>query len=174
MPESKQESNERKYTTAYNAGKVNSRNKRGLGLRRSQISVCGKHRIRPDAQRLPMQLGGTPAPVCYGGKDNMKDRKLSIRISETDLQTLHHKAARANLSLTEYITKCSLGKQIFVIDGLDEVIRQQKAIGRNLNQLTTLCNMGKVDLVNLQPLTDEYAKLNQTLTELLDRKRWAA
>ena len=123
---------------------------------------------------LPMQLGGTPAPVCYGGKDKMKDRKLSIRISEQDLQTLHHKAARANLSLTEYITKCGLGKQIFVIDGLDEVIRQQKAIGRNLNQLTTLCNMGKVDLVNLQPLTDEYVKLNQTLTDLLDRKRWAA
>ncbi len=104
----------------------------------------------------------------------MKDRKLSIRISGEDLQTLHHKAARANLSLTEYITKCSLGKQIFVIDGLDEVIRQQKAIGRNLNQLTTLCNMGKVDCVSLQPLTDEYVKLNQTLTDLLDRKRWAA
>ena len=104
----------------------------------------------------------------------MKDRKLSIRISGEDLQTLHHKAAKVNLSLTEYITKCSLGKQIFVIDGLDEVIRQQKAIGRNLNQLTTLCNMRKVDFVNLQPLTDEYAKLNQTLTELLDRKRWAA
>ena len=104
----------------------------------------------------------------------MKDRKLSIRISGEDLQTLHHKAARANLSLTEYITKCCLGKQIFVIDGLDEVIRQQKAIGRNLNQVTTLCNMGKVDFVNLQLLTDEYAKLNQTLTELLDRKRWAA
>jgi len=104
----------------------------------------------------------------------MKDRKLSIRISGEDLQTLHHKASKANLSLTEYITKCSLGKQIFVIDGLDEVIRQQKAIGRNLNQLTTLCNMRKVDFVNLQPLTDEYAKLNQTLTELLDRKRWAA
>ena len=123
---------------------------------------------------LPMQLGGTPAPVCYGGKDNMKDRKLSIRISEKDLQTLHHKAAIANLSLTEYITKCGLGKQIFVIDDLEEVIRQQKAIGRNLNQLTTLCNMDKVDCVNLQQLTDEYVKLNQTLTELLDRKRWAA
>ena len=123
---------------------------------------------------LPMQLGGTPAPVCYGGKDNMKDRKLSIRISEKDLQTLHHKAKKANLSLTEYITKCGLGKQIFIINGLDEVIRQQKAIGRNLNQLTTLCNMAKVSFVNLQPLTDEYVKLNQTLTELLDRKRWSA
>ena len=77
------------------------------------------------------------------------------------------------MTLTEYITKCSLGKQIFVINGLDEVVRQQKAIGRNLNQLTTLCNMGKVNCVNLQSLTDEYITLNQTLTELLDRKRWS-
>lgn len=104
----------------------------------------------------------------------MKNRKLSIRISEEDLLVLHHKADKAKLSITDYVTKCSLGKQIFVINGLDEVIRQQKAIGRNLNQLTTLCNMGKVNCVNLQPLIDEYAKLNQTLTELLDRKRWSA
>ena len=122
---------------------------------------------------LPMQLGGTPAPVCYGGKVNMKDKKLSIRISEEDLRTLHHKADKAKLSITDYVTKACLGKQIIVINGLDEVIRQQKAIGRNLNQLTTLCNMGKVNSMNLQPLVDEYAKLNQTLTELLDRKRWS-
>ena len=93
----------------------------------------------------------------------MKDRKLSIRISEADLQMLHHKAGKANLSITDYVTKSCLGKQIFVINGLDEVIRQQKAIGRNLNQLTTLCNMGKVSCVNLQPLTDEHVKLNQIL-----------
>ena len=104
----------------------------------------------------------------------MKDRKLSIRISGEDLQTLHHKADKAKLSITDYVTKACLGKQIFVINGLDEVIHQQKAVGRNLNQLTTLCNMGKVNCVNLQPLIDEYAKLNQTLTELLDRKRWSA
>ena len=78
------------------------------------------------------------------------------------------------MTLTEYITKCGLDKQIFVINGLDEVIRQQKAIGRNLNQLTTLCNMGKVTIANLQLLTDEYIKLNKTLTDLLDRKRWSA
>lgn len=63
----------------------------------------------------------------------MKDRKMSIRISESDLQKIHNKADKANLTLTEYITKACLGKQIFVVDGLDEIIRQQKAIGRNLN-----------------------------------------
>ena len=99
---------------------------------------------------------------------------MSIRISEDDLNIVHYKAEQAKLTLTEYVTQCALGKQIFVIDGLDEVLRQQKAIGRNLNQLTVLCNMGKISNVNLQELTEEYAALNRTLTELLDRKRWAA
>ena len=29
----------------------------------------------------------------------MKNRKLSIRISEADLQTIHHKAEKANMTL---------------------------------------------------------------------------
>ncbi len=102
----------------------------------------------------------------------MKDRKMSIRISESDLVKIHHKADKAKLTLTEYVTKACLGKQIFVIDGLDEVIRQQKAIGRNLNQLTTLCNMGKVNYFNLDELTNQYVEINKLLTGLLDRKRW--
>ena len=80
----------------------------------------------------------------------MKDKKMSIRISEDDLNIVHYKAELAKLSLTEYVTQCALGKQIFVINGLDEVIRQQKAIGKNLNRLTVLSNMGKISCVNLQ------------------------
>ena len=104
----------------------------------------------------------------------MKNRKMSIRISDADLQTLHHKAKQAKLTLTDYVTQSALGKQIFVIDGLEEVIRQQKAIGKNLNRLTVLSNMGKISSMNLEQLTEEYVALNRTLTELLDRKRWAA
>ena len=90
------------------------------------------------------------------------------------MNIVHYKADQAKLTLTEYVTQCALGKQIFVIDGLDEVLRQQKAIGRNLNRLTVLSNMGKVSCVNLQELTEEYAEFNRTLTDLLDRKRWSA
>ena len=90
------------------------------------------------------------------------------------MNIVHYKAEQAKLTLTEYVTQCVLGKQIFVIDGLDEVIRQQKAIGKNLNRLTVLSNMGKVSCVNLKELTEKYAELNRTLTELLDRKRWSA
>lgn len=102
----------------------------------------------------------------------MKNRKLSIRISDADWQRFHDKAEQADMTLTEYITDCCLGKQIVVIEGLDEVIRQQKAIGRNLNQLTTLTNMGKVKTVYLQELTDAYAQVGSLLSDILKARRW--
>ena len=102
----------------------------------------------------------------------MKNRKLSIRISEADWQRFHDKADQANMTLTEYVTACCLGKQIVVIDGLDEVIRQQKAVGRNLNQLTTLANMGKVKTVYLKELTDAYTQVSSLLSEILKTRRW--
>ena len=102
----------------------------------------------------------------------MKNKKLSIRISEADLQTIYQQAEKANLSVTDYVTTCCLGKEIVVIHGLDEVIRQQKGIGRNLNQLTTLANMGKVKVVYLQELTDAYAAVSSLLSDILKRRRW--
>ena len=102
----------------------------------------------------------------------MKNKKLSIRISEEDLQKIHYKARQAKLSLTDYVTRCCLGKQITVIEGLDEVVRQQKAIGRNLNQLTTLANMGRINSVYLKDITQEYAQVSELLSDILIRRRW--
>ena len=101
----------------------------------------------------------------------MKNRKLSIRISDADWQQVHDKAEQADMTLTEYVTACCLGKKIVVIDGLDEVIRQQKAIGRNLNQLTTLANMGKVRAAYLKELTDAYAQVSSLLSDILKKGR---
>ena len=88
------------------------------------------------------------------------------------MQKIHHKADLAKLSLTDYVTRCCLGKQITVIEGLDEVVRQQKAIGRNLNQLTTLANMGRISSVYLRDLSEEYARVSNRLSDILIRRRW--
>lgn len=88
------------------------------------------------------------------------------------MQKIHHKADRAKLSLTDYVTRCCLGKQITVIEGLGEVVRQQKAIGRNLNQLTTLANMGRISSIYLRDLSEEYAKVSNLLSDILIRRRW--
>lgn len=98
---------------------------------------------------------------------------MSIRISKENLALIHKKATKAKLNFTDYVTRACLGKQIVVIDGLEEIIREQKAIGRNLNQITLFANMGRVDAVNLTAFTNRYSELNATLTELLERKRWS-
>lgn len=103
---------------------------------------------------------------------DMKNKKLSIRISEQDLAAIHRKANTANLSVTDYVTRSCLNKQIIVVDGLENIIREQKAIGKNLNRLTLLCNMGKVSVASLGEVKEQYARLNELLCSLLDRKRW--
>ena len=95
-----------------------------------------------------------------------KDKQFSIRISEQDLDTIRRKAAQTHMSQSDYVTACCLGKHIVVMDGLKEVLRQQKAIGNNLNQLAVLANTGKVQFANLDTAPQAFAKINVTLREM--------
>ena len=87
-----------------------------------------------------------------------KDKQFSIRISEQDLETIRRKAAQAHMTQSDYVTSCCLGKKIIILNGLKEVLRQQKAIGNNLNQLAVLANMGKVQFANLDSAVQEFAR----------------
>ena len=70
------------------------------------------------------------------------------------------------MSQSDYVTACCLGKRIMILNGLREVLRQQKAIGNNLNQLAVLANMGKVQFANLDSAVQAFAKINTALREL--------
>ena len=95
-----------------------------------------------------------------------KDKRFSIRISAQDLETIRRKAAQVHMSQSDYVTACCLRKRIEILDGLKEVLRQQKAIGNNLNQLAVLANMGKVQFANLDSAVQEFARINTALREL--------
>mgnify|MGYP002609307826 FL=1 len=95
-----------------------------------------------------------------------KDKQFSIRISKQDLEAIRQKAAQAHMTQSDYVTACCLGKRIIIMDGLKDVLRQQKAIGNNLNQLAVLANMGKVQFANLDSAVHEFSKINTALREL--------
>ena len=95
-----------------------------------------------------------------------KNKQFSIRISEQNLETIRRKAAQAHMTQSDYVTACCLGKRIVILEGLKEVLRQQKAIGNNLNQLAVLANMGKVQFANLDSAAQEFAKINTALREM--------
>ena len=53
------------------------------------------------------------------------------------------------------------------MEGLDKVLSELKAQGRNLNQLTTLANMGKITVVYGDRLAESYQQINEQLCRLL-------
>ena len=136
-------------------------------------SLCrrrSQHRIwlvvgAPAPCQMP-QIGQKPVPTFTNGGKMKKDKQFSIRISEQDLETIRGKAAQAHMSQSDYVTACCLGKRIMILNGLTEVLRQQKAIGNNLNQLTVLANMGKVQFANLDSAVQEFSKINTALRKM--------
>ena len=100
-----------------------------------------------------------------------KDTTFSIRISSEDLATIRQKAKDVRLSQSEYVTRCCLGRQIVIMDGLKEVLQQQRAVGNNLNRLTVLANMGRVKAVDLDRTAQELAAISSTLRDIQERAR---
>ncbi len=57
-------------------------------------------------------------------------------------------------SLTDYLRICGLGQKIVHVDGLDEVLHELKAQGRNLNRLTIMANIHKIKILRGDVDTD--------------------
>ena len=92
-----------------------------------------------------------------------------MRFRESDYAAIKKKAEKVNMNFTEFVTAAAMNKPITVINGLSDVLKEQKAIGRNINQLTTLCNMGKIVCPDLQELKQQYAELLVTLNDIVGR-----
>lgn len=94
---------------------------------------------------------------------------IAMRFRESDYAAIKRKAEKVNMNFTEFITASAMNKQITVINSLSDVLKEQKAIGRNINQLTTLCNMGKIVCPDLQELKQKYSEVLTALNEIVGR-----
>lgn len=104
----------------------------------------------------------------------MQKKKTEIVTARMTPEVKHQLQARArdaNMTLTNYLIICGLGQEIVRVDGLDEVLSELKAQGRNLNQLTTLANMGRITVLRGDDLINEYARLCDTVSTLIREVR---
>ena len=101
----------------------------------------------------------------------MKKKPFAFRISESTYKTLKQKSKRSKVTMTEFLERAIIDKEIIVIDGIQELISELKAIGRNLNQLTTLANMGKVDAVYLAETKAKLSGIYEKLSALCEVNR---
>lgn len=92
-----------------------------------------------------------------------------MRFRENDYMAIKRKAEKANMNFTEFVTAAAMNKPVTVINGLSDVLKEQKAIGRNINQLTMLCNMGKIICPDLGELKNQYADVLTALNNIVRR-----
>ena len=98
--------------------------------------------------------------------EKLKDKKFAFRISERDLNQIRLKSKRAKMTITDYLVTSALNKDIVVIDGVETLIGQLKAVGKNLNQLTTLAHMGRIQAVRLDEVRESFGDIAAALRDL--------
>ena len=70
------------------------------------------------------------------------------------------------MTVTAYLVQCGLGKKIVRVDGLQEVLSELKAQGRNINQLAVLANMGRISSLQIEDLLNVYTKVYSALEKI--------
>jgi archaellum biogenesis ATPase FlaH len=98
----------------------------------------------------------------------MKSERFNIRMTPQEKAAIIGRAKRAGRTTSEFMIQTALNRQIIVIDSLPEMMRELKALGRNLNQLTVLCNMGKVQVVKLDEFEETLADIHSQLRKLTE------
>lgn len=99
-----------------------------------------------------------------------KEVRITLRLTQEQYDSIAAKAETAQMPVGAYVRAAALRHRVVVIDGLKEITHELKGIGRSINQLVLLCNMGRIKEVHLgnawQALSQVYLKLQ----ELTDRE----
>ena len=78
-----------------------------------------------------------------------KEKRITLRVTPEQYEAIQSKAEMAQMSTGAYVRAAALRHRVVVIDGLKEFTHELKGIGRNVNQLVVLTNMGRIQEVRL-------------------------
>ena len=95
-----------------------------------------------------------------------RNRTITIRCTDDEYERIHSKAERHKLSLSDFVLRSAIDKKIIVADELDEVAKQQKAIGRTLNQIAMLAHEGRLHSVRLDELVEQHKAVTAAVCDI--------
>ena len=100
-----------------------------------------------------------------------KEIRITIRLTPEQYETIVSKADTAQMSVSAYVRAAALRHRVVVVDGLREITHELKGIGRSLNQLTVLCNMGRIKEARLGDAWQVLSQIYLKLRELAEQER---
>ena len=91
---------------------------------------------------------------------------MKFRSTEEEKHRIMKKVDASDLSISEYLRRCALDNPVIVMEGVDQIAYELRAIGNNLNQITRAVNSGYIQAVNLQETEEVLGQLWQSLNSL--------
>lgn len=98
-----------------------------------------------------------------------KDEFIRFRVAGWEKFHITKSAEKAHMSVSEFVRTSAMGKDVTVIEGMDELLTELRRQGNNLNQLTIMARQGRIDMVDMKPFMEVYSETWQTLNSLLSR-----
>jgi hypothetical protein len=97
---------------------------------------------------------------------------VTVWMDEKEMLLLKDKVSKTYFCRSDYIRKCSLGKDITVVPGIRELIIEFKRMGSSLDKITQSVNCGTLTVVgdNLESIKEDlktvWAKLAVVMKKL--------
>ena len=126
-------------------------------LENDKFRLCGTGRgVCPVPRPLRQTSGLSPHPYHQQRRQGLWQREL-----------IRRKAKTAHMSESEFVRRAAMEREVVVIEGMDEILRELRYQGNNLNQLTVMARQGRITQVNYEPFMEVYRGIWQTLNSLL-------
>ncbi|MCL4415451.1 MAG: hypothetical protein M1365_01925 [Actinobacteria bacterium] len=96
---------------------------------------------------------------------------VTIWLDEKELVLLKDKVSKTNFYRSDYIRKCSLGKNITVVPGIRDLIIEFKRIGSNLDKITRSvdCNTSAMLGNNLEDIKEDLKTVWTSLAVIMKK-----
>ena len=101
-----------------------------------------------------------------------RDIQLKFRVTPQEREMIETKMAQfGTTNMAAYLRKMAIDGYVVKLDlpELRELVSLLRYSSNNLNQLTTLANMGRITAVNVQEACALYADIQRSLKTLLER-----
>ena len=85
-----------------------------------------------------------------------KNQFIRARVAGWEKDCIRRKADAAHMTESEFVRRAAMGREVTVIEGMDELLRELRYQGNNLNQLTVMARQGRITQVNYEPFTEVY------------------
>ena len=99
-------------------------------------------------------------------ENRKRNQTLTIRVTAGEKDAITQKAAKARMSVTDYIVASSQLTQIHVAEDTRPLVTELKRIGNNLNQISMKINAGAFQSYNFREVIEMQRNIYEALLRI--------